>query len=133
MDFEFNNEYGNCWQDLERRIAVEDMLANAEMAKWGHDDKSRHTTRNSQGYEPCHIGREEVETRMKGTNGVNKNTKRNLAATKEPTGEEMRKQIVERNVLRESKKVKQEGKKMVKRGKIKTLDSYFKKKLLVLK
>ncbi len=83
--------------------------------------------------EPCYIGREEVETRMKGTNGVNKNTKINQAATKEPTGEEMRKQIVERNVLRESKKVKQEGKKMVKRGKIKTLDSYFKKKLLVLK
>ena len=75
---------------MERRIAVEDMLANAEMAKWGHDDKSRHTTRNSQGYEPSHIGREEVETRMTGTNGVNKNTKRNQAATKSRNQRERR-------------------------------------------
>lgn len=45
---------------------------------------------------------------------------------KELTGAEMRTVILEKNEMREVKKTKREGKKMVKLGNVKSIDSYFK-------
>jgi hypothetical protein len=52
--------------------------------------------------------------------------KRSYYKVKEVTGGEVRKMILERDNMRKVKQAKGEGKKMVKKGIMKSIDSYFK-------
>ena len=117
-------EYGEaeiCWENIMRRIDAENKLADRVMEMW-EDDICVHKggeegTRERDGW----VGNEMIRE-SKGD--VKKGAKKKKE--KEKTGEEMRKLIQEKNELRYRKKAVAEGKKMVRKGKMKTLDRYYK-------
>ena len=69
---------------------------------------------------------EEKERKKRVFREGNRVVERGAKREKEMTGEEMRKMILKRNEEQVVKKGIREGKKMVKEGKMKRLDSYFK-------
>ena len=115
---EEHNEYGNCWEDLVKRLDAEDRVANAIMARWTEEEECCEERRE---------GRMGSVTRYeKNQEGKKKTTKRRLL--KDKTGEELRKMIVDKENDQEVKKTKREGRKMVREGKMKTMDSFFSRK-----
>ena len=107
-----------------RRIDAERRLADAVIAGWGDEVSCRtkeevtdtQTKKRSGGaHEEKTVGRvERVKKRKRKT------------SEKEMTGEERWKLILERTQLRERKKTTSEGKRMVKKGKMYTIDRYYK-------
>ena len=123
---EENNEYGNCWQDLMRRVDAENRVADAIIGGWqmleedvGEEDNAaegkeredfiRHEKENDD-----NLGKRKEGSKARRTN------------MKEKTGEEIRVIMVETNDKNRLKSATLEARKMVKRGKMKTIHAYFK-------
>jgi hypothetical protein len=111
------NEYGNCGQDLMRRVHAENRTADAVVKGWEEEDEKPIDTKKRSAIEEKDSGSK--NDRSAGVKGKRK-------GIKEPTGAEMHKMISERNDMRSVKKAKMEARKMVRKGKMRSLNSYFK-------
>jgi hypothetical protein len=123
---EENNEYGNCWQDLVRRIDAENRFADAKIEEWRIEDEEKERegiegARNKENDQAL------ICNNNSGSTGMKRKEYRGRKRTeKKKTGLEMRKTIMEENEVREVKRVIMEARKMVKHGKMRTIDRYFK-------
>ena len=123
---EDNNEYGNCWQDLVKRIDMENRVADAtiracqmEEERDSEEDKvlmSVHDKKKTISGGGMKVG---------GKRARKGEGEQRSGLEKEKTGSEMHKEITERNEQQGTKKAKMEARKMVRKGKIRRLDSYF--------
>jgi hypothetical protein len=125
---EENNEYGNCWQDLVRRIDVENRVADANIEAWRIEDememkKGIKGTREDEKKESIKYEKGDGKGGVQGDECGGKKRR-----VKEKTGAEIRETNVERNEVRNVKKAKTEARKWVKQGKMKILDIYYSKK-----
>ena len=119
------NECEKIWDQALRRIDAESRVADAVMARWGYED-SCHTKEKE-------VGKIQTKKRRGGANEEKKlerlqrmKKRERKTSEKEMTGEERWRMIVERNQLQERKKTTSEGKRMVKEGKMYTIDRYYK-------
>jgi hypothetical protein len=118
---EDHNEWGNCWEDLVRRIDMENQHADKLMREWSEadvaDDKREEDQRLDGNMRQAGLGKQE-EKKVEG--------KRSSRKVKECTGEEKQRWVVEAKQKRSVTRAKDEAKRMVKKRKMKTIDSYFK-------
>jgi hypothetical protein len=124
---EEHNEYGNCWQDLVRRLDAEDRVANAKIKAWEEEEERREEGR----IDDKDNNYNEVGSKNAGVI-VNRGDKKGgrvvkKGYVKKETGMEMHKRIKEKREVRDVKKTKMEARTLVKQGRMKTIDSYFNK------
>ena len=120
---EENNEYGNYWQDLVQRLDAEDRVADAKIKAWQMEEESRPNEETEHEERKRHGGRK-AEGNRGGKRGWNNSRKDRV---KKETGAEMHKKITERKEVRDVKRTKMEARKMVREGRMKTIDRYFKR------
>jgi hypothetical protein len=124
---EENNEYGNCWEDLMTRIDMENRVADARIRAWQVEEE-----RKVDGGGECAINDENGLIAGSGREIGRKRVKKEECGVekrrvKERTGTEMHKIIKERDEVRNTKRTKTEARRMVQKGKMRTLDRYFKR------
>jgi hypothetical protein len=121
---EEDNEYGNCWEDLMRRIDAENRVADAKIRQWQVEEEER--VENGEEGEMKRINAS-IPT-AEGHGGDRRKKKEwgvKGRTVKEKTGAEMHKMIAEKEEKRNARKAKTEARKMIRKGKMKTLDRYF--------
>ena len=119
------NECEKIWDQALRRIDAESRVADEVMARWGYEDSCH--TREKEVEEiqtKKRRGGADEEKKLERVQRVKKRERK--TSEKEMTGEERWRMIVERNQLQERKKTTSEGKRMVKEGKMYTIDRYYK-------
>jgi hypothetical protein len=123
---EDNNEYGNCWQDLVKRIDMENRVADATIRAWQMEEER--VSEEDEVLMSVHDKKKKISgggMKVGGKRARKGEGEQRSGLEKEKTGSEMHKEITERNEQRGTKKAKMEARKMVRKGKIRTLDSYF--------
>jgi hypothetical protein len=125
-----NNEYGNCWQDLMRRVDAENRVADAIIEAWQIEEEAELELDETGAYEKKKNEGRADENKREGKARMNKEySEVGRKRMKEKTGEEMRVVMAERNEKGRLKRARAEARKMVKRGKMKRIDAYFKRKI----
>jgi hypothetical protein len=121
---EEKNEYGNCWEDLVRRLDAEDRVANEVIRRWMEEDKweaqeqeKKEGRLRAGGGDENGGGGEEGKQR--------KESRKRPVKEKEKTDDEKRKVLVEKREERAVKQAKRDGRRMVNEGTMNTLDSYY--------
>jgi hypothetical protein len=113
-------EYGNCLEDLMKIIDMENRHANREMKRWVEEEDDAAAGKK----EVSHAEYEMEEAhRVLGSQTIGRKEERK----KDRTGGEVWMRMIQKNEERSVKRVKLEGRRMVKRGEMKTLHNYFKR------
>ena len=126
-EMEERNEYGNCWEDLVRRLDAEDRVANEVIRRWMEEDEWEVQEQDKKegrvwAGEGDENGGDGVEGKQR------KGSRKRPVKAKEMTNDEKRKVLVEKREERAVKQAKRDGRRMVNEGRMKTLDSYYKLK-----
>jgi hypothetical protein len=99
---EENNEYGNCWQDLEKRIDMENRVADATIRAWQMEEENEIeeeevlSSSNRKKRKTINDGGMQVG----GKRARKEEGKERRGRAKEKTGGEMHREITERNEQR---------------------------------
>lgn len=117
-----------------RKVDRENRWADSEMERWARqDEENQNLARDENGYGPEGMTRrwekekeKELSQKRRVLRENNNNSIKNKNPEKKKTGEEVRKMIVEKEQLRAVKRAKREAVKMVKKGKMMSIDRYFK-------
>ena len=129
------NKYGNCWEDCLRRVDAENARADIEIANWAiQDAQFPELATNKAGYPPEFMRRSWEEhrypklyvTRTKKDASPKKKSHRPSRPPLKKSGTEMYESIVIKQTEKEICTSKDNGKKLVRRGKIKPINKHFK-------
>jgi hypothetical protein len=125
---EEKNEYGNCWEDLVRRLDAEDRVANEVIRRWMEEDEWEVQEQNKKKGRVLDGGGD--ENGGDGEEGVQRkgSSRKRPVKEKEKTNDEKRKILVEKREERAVKQAKRDGRRMVNEGRMNTIDSYYKLK-----
>ena len=113
-------EYGNCLEDLMKIIDMENQHANREMKRWVEEEDAAAAGKKEVSHAEYDM---EEAHRVLGSQTIGRKEERK----KDRTGGEVWMRMIQKNEERSVKRVKLEGRRMVKRGEMKTLHNYFKR------
>jgi hypothetical protein len=127
-EMEEKNEYGNCWENLVRRLDAEDRVANEVISRWMDEDEWEVQEQDEKKGRVWAGGGD--ENGGDGEEGKQrKGSRKRPVKAKEMTNDEKRKVLVEKREERAVKQAKRDGRRMVNEGRTNTLlDSYYKLK-----